>query len=159
MPAKGHEVTRIITAAEYLGDYMINGAIFTRSGLTTVGTDVVGFRPYFFSPILIGEHYTNASHLVCPKPIYNNFILGYGISHNLSDTVLYLIYVLPSLSTCVPSFKLTAGIILTFFKSNVADVAGLTSIFWGVLFSGELAVFIRSSAVCIISLFAIMFTS
>ena len=58
MPAKGHEVTRIITSSRDLWDDVVDGAILSDGGFPAMGTNVVGFLPNDFTPVFIGGHYS-----------------------------------------------------------------------------------------------------
>ena len=53
MPAKGHEVTRIITSAENLWDYVVYGLLGFLGVFSTVGAETVAFPPYFPGFVLI----------------------------------------------------------------------------------------------------------
>ena len=64
MFAEGHEVTKIVAAAEDLRDYVVDGTIFTRSGLTTMGTETVALFPHLTGFVLLRPAFDAAHRLL-----------------------------------------------------------------------------------------------
>ena len=88
MPTEGHEVPRVITSSQDLWDDVVDGAIFTRSGLTTVGTASGTLFPHLTGFVLLGAALDAAHGLLVILYIGKTLIYTIFKTGNIIDILL-----------------------------------------------------------------------